>query len=124
MIAPLPDAYTLSPSSSSHLHVHQHYPTPDPHSPSISVPQERWERMSVLYNSIREHARGFEYPGPSVAALESILIRLYLESPIGTATIPTSNAIGGGMLTPRSQGYNVTNEFAPREDSRHSEACS
>jgi len=37
----------------------------------------------VLFNSIREHARAYDYPGPSVAALESVLIRLYLESPMG-----------------------------------------
>jgi hypothetical protein len=43
---------------------------------------DRWDRMSVLFQSVRDHARGFEYPGPSVAALESVLIRLYLESPI------------------------------------------
>ncbi|KZP25423.1 hypothetical protein FIBSPDRAFT_1041560 [Athelia psychrophila] len=45
--------------------------------------QERWDRMSVLFESIRTHARGFEYPMPSVVALESLLIRLYLESPVG-----------------------------------------
>jgi len=39
--------------------------------------------MSVLYESIRTHARTYEYPGPSVVALESVLIRLYLESPVG-----------------------------------------
>lgn len=39
--------------------------------------------MSVLFDSIRTHARSIEYPGPSVAALESVLIRLYLESPVG-----------------------------------------
>jgi hypothetical protein len=48
--------------------------------------QERWERMNVLFQGIRENARTFEYPGPSVAALESILIRLYLESPMGGGT--------------------------------------
>jgi hypothetical protein len=125
MIAPLPDVYTLSPPT-PHLYVHQHYPTSDPHFPSIPVPQERWERMSVLYNSIREHARGFEYPGPSIAALESILIRLYLESPIGTAALPSSNPIGGEMLIPRSQRHSVPNlnGFASGEDTRNGEACS
>jgi hypothetical protein len=39
--------------------------------------------MSVLFESIRTHARTYEYPGPSVVALESVLIRLYLESPVG-----------------------------------------
>jgi len=42
--------------------------------------------MSVLFESIRTHGRSYEYPGPSVAALESVLIRLYLESPVGGGT--------------------------------------
>jgi hypothetical protein len=51
--------------------------------PQMMPHDDRWDRMSVLYNHIREHARnGFEYPIPSVAALESVLIRLYLESPV------------------------------------------
>ncbi|KAF8488537.1 hypothetical protein JB92DRAFT_2565619, partial [Gautieria morchelliformis] len=50
---------------------------------SVDASQERWDRMGVLFASIRQHARGFDYPGPSIAALESVLIRLYLESPLG-----------------------------------------
>ncbi|RPD55861.1 hypothetical protein L226DRAFT_528593 [Lentinus tigrinus ALCF2SS1-7] len=50
---------------------------------SVDMSQERWDRMSVLFQSIRDHARSFEFPAPSVAALEGVLIRLYLESPIG-----------------------------------------
>lgn len=38
--------------------------------------------MSVLFESIRTNARSIEYPMPSVVALESVLIRLYLESPV------------------------------------------
>ena len=49
--------------------------------------------MSVLFGSIRDHARTFEYPSPSVVALESVLIRLYLESPVGSS-------LGGPMPTP------------------------
>jgi hypothetical protein len=62
------------------------------------LPQEdRWDRMSVLYNAIRTHARGgFDYPGPSVAALESVLIRLYLESPV-TEVLVGVNGAGGGV---------------------------
>ena len=44
--------------------------------------------MSVLFESIRTHGRAYEYPGPSVAALESVLIRLYLESPVGGGAAP------------------------------------
>ncbi|KAI0639540.1 hypothetical protein C8Q77DRAFT_1081753 [Trametes polyzona] len=65
MLAPLPSVQQMQPP------------------PSVDVNQERWERMGVLFQSIREHARSFEFPSPSVAALESVLIRLYLESPIG-----------------------------------------
>ena len=46
--------------------------------------QDRWDRMAVLFQGIRNHARNFEYPAPSTAALESVLIRLYLESPMGS----------------------------------------
>lgn len=56
--------------------------------------QERWDRMAILFASIRQHARGFEYPSPSVAALESVLIRLYLESPIGSSIGPGLTASG------------------------------
>ena len=45
--------------------------------------------MSVLFESIRTHGRVYEYPGPSVAALESVLIRLYLESPVGGGAAPS-----------------------------------
>lgn len=63
-------------------------PAPPP-PPSVNLTQDRWDRMGILFESIREHARSFEYPGPSVAALESVLIRLYLESPInGGMTLP------------------------------------
>ena len=113
MIAPLPNIFPSSP----HLYVPQHYPPPDhPLSPSISVAQERWERMTILYNAIREHARGFQYPGPSVAALESILIRLYLESPIGNSP-PSSHVVGGGITASVSQGNTVLNGFAAGESS-------
>jgi len=55
----------------------------------IQVPnQERWDNMGTLFQTVREHARGYNYPAASVAALETVLIRLYLESPIGS--IPQS----------------------------------
>lgn len=47
------------------------------------IMQDRWDRMSVLFQAIRDNARTFEFPAPSVAALESVLVRLYLESPMG-----------------------------------------
>ncbi|KAI0003665.1 hypothetical protein BJV74DRAFT_810859 [Russula compacta] len=44
--------------------------------------RERWDRMDVLYQTIRNNARQFEYPAASVAALESVLVRMYFESPL------------------------------------------
>ncbi|EGO02444.1 hypothetical protein SERLA73DRAFT_175937 [Serpula lacrymans var. lacrymans S7.3] len=62
---------------------YQQMPPPATNAPSE---RERWDRMSVLFTSIRDHARAFEYPGSSIAALESVLIRLYLESPMGVVS--------------------------------------
>ena len=42
---------------------------------------DRWQNMETLFSSVREHARTFAYPSASVAALETVLIRLFLESP-------------------------------------------
>ncbi|KAI0784987.1 hypothetical protein C8Q75DRAFT_340155 [Abortiporus biennis] len=58
-------------------------PQPAPLPSQLELSQQRWDRMAVLFQSIREHARTFEYPAPSVTTLESVLIRLYLESPLG-----------------------------------------
>ncbi|EJF66816.1 hypothetical protein BD309DRAFT_946421 [Dichomitus squalens] len=66
----------------------------------VEISQERWDRMGVLFQSIRDHARSFEFPAPSVAALESVLIRLYLESPIGgglSASVPAMDGMHGGV---------------------------
>ena len=65
--------------------------------PTPSAQNEQWERMSVLFSSIREHARAYDYPTPSVVALESVLIRLYLESPMGMMGGPGLSALGAGM---------------------------
>jgi hypothetical protein len=50
-------------------------------SQATQMAQERWDNMAVLFNNVRENARTIEYPGASIAALESCLIRLFLESP-------------------------------------------
>jgi len=58
-----------------------------PSSLSVVPGQDRWDRMAILFESVRNHARTVEYAAPSVVALETILIRLYLESPLtGVAT--------------------------------------
>lgn len=46
--------------------------------------------MAVLFESVRNRSRTFNYPSPSVAALEAVLIRLYLESPLGAPPSNTS----------------------------------
>lgn len=78
-------------------------PPPAPTAPQpADASQERWDRMGVLFASIRQHARGFEYPGPSVAALESVLIRLYLESPLGGGMGP--GGLSGPSIHPLGDG--------------------
>lgn len=86
MIAPLPpqNAYQVA------------YGYPPPYLSS----GERWDRMATLFSSVREHARSFEYPAASVAALESCLIRLYLESPVGNAMMQ-----GQMMARPLGTGH-------------------
>lgn len=47
------------------------------------VQEELFERLEVLFQSIRSNSRGgFEYPSASVVALETVLIRLYVEGPV------------------------------------------
>jgi len=90
-VIPLPAAATASSSALAPV------PAPAPAPPPFPVPssgqavvssdrermeRERWDRMDVLYQSIRSNARQFEYPAASVAALESVLVRMYFESPI------------------------------------------
>lgn len=58
-------------------------PPPVQPAPPPDITQDRWDRMSVLFQAIRDNARTYEFPAPSVAALESVLVRLYLESPMG-----------------------------------------
>jgi len=55
--------------------------------------QDRWDNMTTLFQNVREHARTYNYPPASVAALETVLIRLYLESPIGA--MPQQGIAGG-----------------------------
>ena len=84
-------------------------PLPQMQPTTVDMSQERWDRMGVLFQSIRDHARTFDFPAPSVAALESVLIRLYLESPIGgtiaAPTVPPMDPMHGvGMGGPPLDG--------------------
>jgi len=48
--------------------------------------------MAVLFDSVRNHARTVEYATPSVVALETILIRLYLESPLASVATASQHS--------------------------------
>ncbi|KAG5350967.1 hypothetical protein C0989_008438 [Termitomyces sp. Mn162] len=94
MIAPLPgqpQSLYASPQPIPYHPPQQFPPPPPPIHPAMS--QDRWENMATLFNSVREHARVFEYPSVSVAALETVLIRLYLESPVPLSAQPSMAAI-------------------------------
>lgn len=89
--------------------------------PAPSAHNEQWDRMSVLFNSIREHARAYDYPTPSVVALESVLIRLYLESPMGMMG-PGLGALGAtmhGIISPPQQQQGQTSQ--PHVQDSHSQ---
>jgi hypothetical protein len=61
--------------------------------------QERWDRMAILFDSVRNHARTFSYPQPSVAALEGVLIRLYMESPLAGSPVSSQQMVVGNHGT-------------------------
>lgn len=67
--------------------------------------QERWDNMGTLFQTVRDHARTYNYPAASVAALETVLIRLYLESPIGS--MPQPGIVNAGIAANRPQPQNV-----------------
>ncbi|KAF8337944.1 uncharacterized protein EI90DRAFT_3151798 [Cantharellus anzutake] len=64
---------------------------------SVSPDQARWNRMTVLFESVRNHARTVEFSPASVAALEAVLVRLHLESP-PAPPIPAGTAAGGAPI--------------------------
>lgn len=81
MLAPLP-GQTMYPQQPT---VPQYtYTQPAAPPAAVSLSHDRWENMATLFEAVRGHARTFEYPTASVAALETVLIRLYLESPVVT----------------------------------------
>lgn len=86
-------------------------PVPTMENPIQAAPitQDRWQNMSTLFNSIREHSRTFNYPFTSVVALESVLIRLFLESPVSL-----QSALGPGGANP-----NVAPSISMPENHQH-----
>ncbi|KAF8215984.1 hypothetical protein K438DRAFT_1914816 [Mycena galopus ATCC 62051] len=91
MLAPLPAPYQpVNPAPGG-----SYFSQPAPAAPpaeidTTSLSHDRWENMATLFESVRGHARTFEYPSASVAALETVLIRLYLESPLPRTTVVTN----------------------------------
>lgn len=88
MLAPLPGQTFPPPTPQPYgfantIHSFPPNPPPQPQPMTPNIPHERWDNMATLFQTVREHARQFEYPPASVAALETVLIRLYLESPMG-----------------------------------------
>ncbi|KAG6877877.1 hypothetical protein C0993_002878 [Termitomyces sp. T159_Od127] len=102
MIAPLPgqpQSLYAPPQPISYPPPPQFVPPPPPVHPGMS--QDRWENMATLFHSVREHARVYEYPSVSVAALETVLIRLYLESPVPLSAQPSMATIIQNNGAPR-----------------------
>ena len=83
MLAPLPGQTFPQPQPQTAPQPYGYPPSGLQYAPPTALPHERWDNMATLFQTIREHARVFEYPAASVAALETIVIRLYLESPMG-----------------------------------------
>lgn len=74
--------------------------------PSSENSGERWDRLETLFQSVRGAARTFAFPSPSVAALESVLIRLYLESPVlaSMGVAPAALDVAGMTGAPNDAG--------------------
>jgi len=95
MLAPLPGQTYPNPQPYGFQPAMHAYPPVQP--PQHTHPQERWDNMATLFQTVRDHARAFEYPPASVAALETVLIRLYLESPMGLSPQHPQQTIGSLM---------------------------
>lgn len=95
------NAYQQSPTNA---YAYPNTMAPQNYAPPQNLSHDRWENMTTMFHSVRENARTHEYPSVSIAALESVLIRMYLESPItyapqhgmGTAMQTRMQVAGGG----------------------------
>lgn len=54
-----------------------------PHQIPMQQVQDRWENMSAIFTSVRETARGAMFDPAAVAALETLLLRMYFEASSG-----------------------------------------
>lgn len=62
--------------------------------PQVHTSHDRWDRLATLFRSVHTHALGFEYPEASVNALENVLVKLYLESPLAGSTMSGEAGLG------------------------------
>ncbi|KAJ7170101.1 hypothetical protein C8R46DRAFT_1091119 [Mycena filopes] len=90
LLAPLPGQTTFPAAQQPPSYALYKQPAP---SAVGAMSHERWENMATLFESVRGHARTFEYPSASVAALETVLIRLYLESPVTLGSQTPGSAV-------------------------------
>ncbi|KAF8922113.1 hypothetical protein CPB85DRAFT_1427445 [Mucidula mucida] len=137
MIAPLPQhpqhahtQYQPQPQA-QYAYVPQGYPMapmPDAQMQPTAITQDRWQNMQTLFNAIREHSRGFNYPFASVIALESVLIRLFLESPVSLQAAMTPSTANGvaqpGSTSDNGQAGPSTNNQPHESDTDGSEDSS
>jgi hypothetical protein len=108
MLAPLP-GQNFTPASQT-----QTFSYPPAVEYGIQGPnQERWDNMGTLFQTVRDHARSYNYPAASVAALETVLIRLYLESPIGTIPPSMINRTQAQPSAQPTMNGSTNNEAAP-----------
>ncbi|KAJ6575346.1 hypothetical protein B0H19DRAFT_1128248 [Mycena capillaripes] len=117
MIAPLP-APVVYPQQPS---LHYQYAQPPAAPPaSIAISHDRWDNMATLFESVRGYARTFEYPSATVAALETVLIRLYLESPVttGAQTVlqPGPAAVDPNIQPNLGESSSASGQGSPDED--------
>jgi hypothetical protein len=82
--------------------------------------RERWDRMDVLYQNIRNNARQFEYPVASVAALESVLVRMYFESPLPQPAYAAAN-LPLAQVPQQQQAEDVAMGHADQSDDSESD---
>ncbi|CAA7265957.1 unnamed protein product [Cyclocybe aegerita] len=110
MLAPLP-GQTFTPAAP--VQPYTGFPAGINYQPQQTHPQERWDNMVTLFQTVRDHARAFEYPPASVAALETVLIRLYLESPMGLTPQQNMGAIVQGTLALAARNQAQANASQP-----------
>jgi len=82
----------------------QHVPPapPPPQQPvSVSPDQYRWERIGALFDSVRHSARTVMFAQEDVLALEMIILRLHMQTPVPISAPSQTNPVN--MISPQHQ---------------------